>query len=556
MLDGCVPWPDDVAAAYRAAGYWTGVRLGELPLEWAVAYGDRIAIICGDERVTYRQLAERVERLALHLVELGLRPAERVVVQLPNVPEFLYLYFALLRIGALPVLTLPPHRHNEIGYLAGFSEAVAYAIPASFRGFDYLQMARELRPRLPRLRHVLVAGKVEESGTISFDALLSDPIETRVAPQTLDAYRPEPADVALFLLSGGTTGLPKLIPRTHDDYAYNFRVAGELSGVGPQTVYLVALPISHNFPLAAPGVQAVLDRGGCLVLAPGPEPETCLPLIERERVTLCALVPAALLRWLDAPQRQQHDLSSLQVVQVGGARLNPEAARRVTPALGCRLQQVFGMAEGLCNYTRLDDPDEAIIETQGRPASPADEIRIVDDDDRPVPPGEPGHLLTRGPYTIWGYYKAEEHNRRAFTPDGFYRTGDVVRLHPSGNLSVEGREKDMINRGGEKISAEEVENLILAHPAVFNAAAVAMPDPVLGERTCAFVILRPGASLTLPDLCAFLLEQQIAKFKLPERLEVVASFPLTSVGKVSKKDLREQVASRMREEAMANATAG
>jgi 2,3-dihydroxybenzoate-AMP ligase len=233
------------------------------------------------------------------------------------------------------------------------------------------------------------------------------------------------------------------------------------------------------------------------------------------------------------------------VLQVGGAKLNPEHARRIRPTLGCQLQQVFGMAEGLLNYTRLDDAEAEIVTTQGRPCSPADEIRIVDEEDRDVSRGEPGELLARGPYTIRGYYKAPEHNQRAFAPDGHYRSGDIVRLSPGGNLIVEGRAKDLINRGGEKISAEEIENLILAHPSVFNAAAVAMPDPVLGERTCAYVILRPGARLTFPELVTFLQAQHIAKFKLPERLEVVESFPLTNVGKVSKKDLREDIARKL-----------
>ena len=206
------------------------------------------------------------------------------------------------------------------------------------------------------------------------------------------------------------------------------------------------------------------------------------------------------------------------------------------------------MAEGLLNYTRLDDAEDEIVETQGRPCSADDEIRIVDEEGRDVPPGEPGELLARGPYTIRGYYNVPEHNQRAFTPDGFYRSGDIVRLSPGSNLVVEGRAKDLINRGGEKISAEEIENLVLGHPSVFNAAAVAMPDPVLGERTCVYVILRPGAGLTFQELVAFLQAQQIAKFKLPERLEVVASFPLTSVGKVSKKDLRDDIAHKLEAE--------
>jgi len=277
-------------------------------------------------------------------------------------------------------------------------------------------------------------------------------------------------------------------------------------------------------------------------------------LIEQERVTHTALVPALAMRWMDAPERERFDLSSLRVLQVGGAKLNPEPARRVRPTLGCQPQQVFGMAEGLLNYTRLDDPDEEIVETQGRPCSPDDRIRIVDPEGRDVPPGEPGELLASGPYTIRGYYNVPEHNARAFTADCFYRSGDIVRLSPGGNLIVEGRAKDLINRGGEKISAEEVENLVLAHPSVFNAAAVAMLDPVLGERTCLYVVLRAGARLTFPELVDFLQAQQIAKFKLPERLEVVDSFPMTSVGKVSKRDLRADIARKLASEAALGST--
>jgi 2,3-dihydroxybenzoate-AMP ligase len=206
------------------------------------------------------------------------------------------------------------------------------------------------------------------------------------------------------------------------------------------------------------------------------------------------------------------------------------------------------MAEGLTNLSRPDDPWCDIVETQGRPVSAADEIRIVDDSDEDLPVGAVGELITRGPYTIRGYYKSDTFNRQAFTADGFYRTGDMVRLHPRGNLVVEGRKKDVINRGGEKISAEEIENLILGHEKVHMAAVVAMPDAVMGERSCAFVTLRSGKSLTLTELTAFLEKKQIAKFKLPERLEIVESLPLSGMGKVSKKDLREVIASKLESE--------
>ena len=207
----------------------------------------------------------------------------------------------------------------------------------------------------------------------------------------------------------------------------------------------------------------------------------------------------------------------------------------------CKVQEVLGMAEGLLCYVRLDDADAVRFETAGRPVSELDELRIVDDLDRDVPPGEVGELVARGPYTIRGYFRAEEHNRTAFTPDGYYRTGDLIRMHPSANVIVAGRRKDLINRAGEKISAEEVENLIMGHRAVVNVACVPIPDAVLGERMCACVITRSGTSLTLDELTAFLLGKGIARFKLPERLEVFDEFPMTRVGKVSKRDLVELV---------------
>jgi 2,3-dihydroxybenzoate-AMP ligase len=354
--------------------------------------------------------------------------------------------------------------------------------------------------------------------------------------------------IRFFLLSGGTTGLPKLIPRTHDDYAYNVTAAAEVSGLGPSTVYLVALPAAHNFPLGCPGLMGTLATGGRVVMAPSPKPEDAMAAVEAEGVTITALVPALAIRWLEVSAAKQFDLGSLEVLQVGGARLVPEVAHRIRPAFGCQVQQVFGMAEGLLNYTRLDDPDDVVIETQGRPMSPADELLIVGPDDRPVAPGEPGELLTRGPYTIRGYYRAEEHNARAFTADGFYRTGDVVRQDAGGNLTVEGRAKDLINRGGEKISAEEIENLLLAHPAVLEAAAVAMPHAVLGEQTCAYLVLRPDETLDLAALSAYLDGRGVARFKWPERLEIVDALPVTNVGKVDKKKLRDDIADKLEAE--------
>jgi 2,3-dihydroxybenzoate-AMP ligase len=329
---------------------------------------------------------------------------------------------------------------------------------------------------------------------------------------------------------------------------YNYRQAARVCDFDADTVYLVTLPVAHNFPFGCPGALGTFEAGGQVILSTDPSPASAFAAIAQHRVTATALVPTLVIRWLDAPERTAYDLSSLRTLQVGGARLNPEIAQRVEPTLGCRLQQVFGMAEGLLNYTRDDDPAEEVIVSQGRPMSPADEIRIVDEDDREVGEGEPGELLTRGPYTIRGYYRADEHNATAFTADGFYRTGDTVRRLPSGNLIVEGRTKDLINRGGEKISAEEIENLILGHAAVRNVAAVAMPDPTFGERTCAFIVLREGAMLRLEELVGYLRGTGVAGYKLPERIECVAALPLTSVGKVNKRALREEIGAKLEAE--------
>jgi 2,3-dihydroxybenzoate-AMP ligase len=547
MLAGCVPCPEEFAERYRQAGYWRGERLGDLLRSWAEANADRVAVTDGHTTMKYAEVDAAADRVAFGLRRLGLARGDRVVLQLPNVVEFPAVCFALLRLGVLPVFALPPHREHEINYLVEHSEAVAYIAADTYAGYGYAELGAAARKASPSLRHVLLLdGRDDQrSGLVNLRSLLDDPVDAAEARAVADADPPDPGDVALFLLSGGTTGLPKLIPRTHDDYAYNVRVAAEVSGLGPSTVYMVALPAAHNFPLGCPGLIGTLANGGRVVMAPSPKPEDAMAAVEAERVTITALVPALVIRWLEANADGRFDLSSLEVLQVGGARVAPEVARRIGPAMGCRLQQVFGMAEGLLNYTRLDDPDPVVIETQGRPVSPADEIRIVGPDDQPVAAGQPGELLTRGPYTIRGYYRADAHNARAFTADGFYRTGDIVRRDEGGNLIVEGRAKDLINRGGEKISAEEIENLLLSHPAVREAAAVAMPHPVLGEQTCAYLVLRPDEDLGLEALSVYLDGRGVARFKWPERLEILDALPVTNVGKIDKKKLRDDIAAKL-----------
>jgi len=442
--------------------------------------------------------------------------------------------FGLFRAKLIPVYALPAHRSTEIVHFVTRAEASAYVVADRHEGFDYRALARAVQAEVPDLRHVVVVGEAEEFA--SFDGFRADP----AALPTDDA---DPSDVAFLQISGGSTGLSKLIPRTHDDYLYSVRESADISGLEPESVYLTALPAAHNFPMSSPGYLGALYVGATVVMAPSPSPDVCFPLIAREGVTITGLVPPLALLWMQAAAKKTHDLSSLQVLLVGGAKFLPEAARRVRAELDCTLQQVFGMAEGLVNYTRLDDPQDLIVACQGRPISEDDEVRVVDDHDQPVAEGEVGHLLTRGPYTIRGYHNDAVANARSFTDDGFYRTGDRVQQLAGGYLVVQGRAGDHINRAGEKISAEEIEDHLLAHPGVFDAAVVSIPDEYLGERSCAFVI-QQGEPIKAPALKAWMRTRGLAAFKVPDQVVFVDSFDTTAVGKISRRELRAQLRAR------------
>ena len=541
--EGVVPWPAAEAARYRELGYWQDRALGEYVLDAADAHPDKIALVSGPTRFTYRELVNRMDAAAERLRALGLQPDDRLLVQLPNDWAFVVLTLACFRAGIIPVMALPAHRRFELVHLAAHSEAVAIAVQAEIKGFDHVALAREIMGENPEMRWLLASGE-PTAGTVDLAELLA-PTDDPGTRARVDALRPDPDSPACFLLSGGTTGLPKLITRTHNDYAYNVRATSAVSGVTEDTVYLGTLPASHNFPLACPGVLGTFFAGATAVMLPSPEPVRAFATIAAEGVTLAAAVPAVAQRWIEhAREVGAAQVRSLEVLQVGGSRMPDELAARVRPDLGATLQQVFGMAEGLINMTRLDDPAEVIEHTQGRPVSPADEVRVVDVDLHDVPDGEPGLILTRGPYTPRGYFRAAEHNGRAFV-DGWYGSGDVLIRRPDGNLVVLGRDKDIVNRGGEKISAEEVENIVYRLDQVDLVAAVGTPDPVLGERLCLCVMLKPGGTLDLDEVRDFMHGEGLAAFKLPERLEVVDSLPMTKVGKIDKRALREALVNRV-----------
>ncbi len=522
-------WPDDFARRYREKGYWQDLPLTDILTRHADS--DALAIIDGERRLTYRQFQQSVNNLAAALQAQGIQRGETALVQLGNVAEFYITFFALLQVGVAPVNALFSHQRSELNAYATQIEPtllIADRAHGLFAGDDFLNTFRDQHPSV---RVALLRGE-------GLEAAIARPAENFIAS-------PTPADeVAFFQLSGGSTGTPKLIPRTHNDYYYSIRRSNEICGITADTRYLNALPAAHNFAMSSPGSLGIFMAGGCVVLAHDPSATLCFPLIEQHRITVTSLVPPAVSLWLQAITEGagSAQLASLQLLQVGGARLSATLAARIPAEMGCQLQQVFGMAEGLVNYTALDDTPERIMNTQGHPMCPDDEVWVADENGNPLPRGEVGRLMTRGPYTFRGYYKSPEHNASAFDANGFYCSGDLIAIDEQGYITVQGREKDQINRGGEKIAAEEVENLLLRHEAVIHAALVSMEDSLLGEKSCAYLVVKQP--LRAVDVRRFLREQGVAEFKLPDRVECLDALPLTPVGKVDKKQLRLWLAER------------
>lgn len=558
MTDGIIRVSSERAEEYRRRGWWQPRLVTDVALGSSPAYPDRCAVVDADRRLTYSQLVAAVDTAASRLRRLGIGRGDSVLVQLPNSLEYVITTLALIRLGAPPVVALPALREHELDHILNVTRPVAMAVPLRSRRFDHLAMAERLRERHPGIRMLLVTRRdpagadevvpvgadVADLTSLTLGGVLPG-VDTPGKPLHAADDAPEPPgprDNALFLLSSGTTGPPKAIPRPHEAFGHVIRSAAEVSGLSESSVYLAAMPASHSFVLGHPGILGTLSRGGRIVLDSPDDPRRTLALVERERVTHCALAPALLLQWLAAAEAGEFDLTSLQVLQVGGARLDATTARRVREELGCRVQQVYGMSEGLLNFTRLGDPDDVVDETQGRPSAAGDELLVVDESGRAVGPGETGELLTRGPSVLAGYYGEDETNARSFTADGHYRTGDLVRLHPSGNLVVAGRLKDVINRGGEKIPADELEAVVLTHPGVRSAAAVAMPHPLYGEAVCLFVVGVEEGAPALRELRRHLEGRGLARYKLPERLVPVEALPLAGVGKVDKVALRAEAA--------------
>ena len=548
---GLVRYPPDFEHQYRSAGFWTRRSLPAELMFAASAHASEQALVTAEGTWSYQELFVAAQKFAGGLLtSTRLRPGDAVMFQMGNVAETVVSYLGCLLAGIRPVCTLPQHGVREISVLAKHIGARGLIIQADFGRGQLPTNARAL-VNSGIIQDVVVARGFAEGFGVSYQQLLAS--SGPALATALPYHHCDPRQIAVFQLSGGTTGLPKIAPRLHEEYAYNSRAWADTMGWGTGSRILYPLPIMHNAGISV-ALQPALLSGATLVLSHSADIDTLLGLIESTRPDALPLVPPTLaIRLLDHPRSRNTDLSSIKDFIVGGQRLAEEVAERLRDELNITVRHKFGMSEGMFLLTPAQADENVRHHTVGKPLSPADEIRILrPGQDVEVESSEIGELCVRGPYTIRGYYRAKQHNAHAFTTDGFYRTGDLARRHTYDGetyYSIEGRIKDIINRGGEKIHANEVEELMMRHPDVSNAALVAMPDRVLGEKGCAYLALEgESTSLTVQSLGEFLLEQGLAKYKLPERVEIVPALPMSSVSKVSKKTLREDIESKLARE--------
>ncbi|WP_283139232.1 AMP-binding protein [Rhizohabitans arisaemae] len=458
----------------------------------------------------------------------------------------------MLRAGLIPICSLAQHRAREIGYLIRHTGARAHLVEAAFRDYDLPGFAAGLAAEHESIAAVVVFGDPAKAreGQHSYEELLASVDPGDAAEQTR-SWPSDPESVGVFQLSGGTTGDPKVIPRLHCEYAYNARAWAQSWGWGPGTVVLHATPMMHNAGIVV-SVQSAHLTGATVVLVPRIDVTLFAEAIAAERVTDTMMGIGLMTRIVEHPDADRFDFSSLR--RVFFAPSVASAGDQAERLFGCTVVPLFGAGEGIFLTAPDDAPEQARKSTCGAPLSPLDEIRVlVPGTEDEVSVGEIGELAARGPYTIHGYFRAPDRNRDAFTSDGFYRTGDLTRAHVIEGVvyySHEGRITDNISRGGEKIHADELEALLVRHPAIAEVSVVGMPDRLLGERVCAFVRPSGDHTPTVAELGEFLLAEGLAKFKLPERVEIVDDLPRTKVGKVSKRDLRTLIAETLEKEAV------
>ncbi len=527
---------------YIASGSWIDATLGEALRRTAARVPDRLAYASEEGELSFRELDERSERLAGALLLLGVKPGERAIFQMGTVLETAVALTACFKTGVLPVCTVPQYREIEIGQLTALSGATLYFVQADFSTFDLVGFAQSMQSKFPQLARLIVArGK----GGIDFSALIEETPLAK-AREALTAVKLDSRDCAMFQLSGGSTGVPKIIPRFHGEYLAAGPHWVAMQGMDEHSVAIWSLSLIHNAGMHYAYTPTVL-WGRTTVLLGKTEIALLLRMIERYRATHAASIGPIAAFLLNYPDIGKHDLSSLKYF-ITMARADAVEAHIDVPCAN-----LYGITEGLVMVSPPDAPPQARHGTQGRAVRADDEVRVLKlGSEVQCDTGELGELAFRGPSSLLGYYNAPEQTRETLTAEGFVRTSDLVRAHRIEGVtyySFEGRLKDNINRGGEKYGTEEVENLIRQHPAVADAAVVAMPDKVFFEKGCAYIVPKRGLQApSVRELGEFLAAKGLAKFKLPERIEALEAFPVTRVGKLDKARLRAMITERLKQE--------
>jgi 2,3-dihydroxybenzoate-AMP ligase/mycobactin salicyl-AMP ligase len=528
------------ARQYSRNKWWLGLTLGDILDRTADVFPNKEALVDDRVRLTYSELRNKVDHTALGLMNLGIEKGDTVLLQLPNWVEYVYSYFALQKIGGIPVVLISGYRQLEVSHLALLTEARAWIVPDRYRKIDYVSFFGEVRQKNPQLRQIIsVRG---EKGVEGFTASLEGLMERKSTPaerHKMIKRKPKATDVAHIIPSGGTTGLPKGIPRTHNDYICNVEYLHKAWEMNARDVSLVVVPVGHN--LALLNVVGAVLMGYKVVLLDSTKPEDICSTIEREKVTFMPTVPSVVRRILESERLHDYDLSSLTKISAGGEPSPPDLIREVYQQLNCTYINEFGMSEGLLCRTTLTDDIETICTTVGKPCCPYEQIKVVNGMGKTLSPDHEGELVTKGPGIFAGYLKNPEENEKSFLRGGFFRTGDRAKIDLSGNLKITGRIKDIIIRGGENISPAMVEEILCSHPAIADAAVIGMPDKELGEKVCAYVRLIEGAKLDPGEIKSFMNSQGASKLLIPERFEFVVALPLTEAGKHDKKALREDI---------------
>jgi 2,3-dihydroxybenzoate-AMP ligase/mycobactin salicyl-AMP ligase len=556
LLEGAPPYRQDDAEDYLRRRWWSGLTFGDLLDRAADMHPNKEAFVDRQTRLTYAQARENAERLAIGLIDLGIKPLDRVMIQLPNWTEFVTVYFACQKIGAITVMLIDRYRQHEVQRLAEISEAVAWVVPPQYGKTDFVPIVDDVRAACPGIKHVItVRGEVDRPGFCSMERLIAESERTPENLARLAERAPDARQVAHMGPTGGTTGEPKLVPRSHNSIGCNVEYCSKVWEQHCEDVNLVVGSIAHDLSFGKGFIGSVITLGK-LVMLDSTDARVICEVIEREGVTSVIWVPTLAQRLLQYEDLHKHDLSSLRKMHSAGGAAFPELVREVFGRLNMRFHNGYGATEGMTCITCAEDDIETVCGTVGRRTCPGDTYKVVDLDGNTLPPNTPGELLVKGPSVFAGYYKNPEENAKVFDGDGFFRTGDVAVIDDNGYIRLTGRLKEMINRGGESISATVIESLINRHPDVAMVAVVPMPDPLMGERVCAYIQPVAGCTLTFEMIITFLRGEKASVQQLPERIEFVEAMPYTAAQKLNKTALKEEIARKLEVEAAARQAAG